>query len=62
MLAPGCRSAIPMGEMKKNFLLMLLIAIAAGLAGCAGATIGPVDHECHGNPQRSWGSGCEDYP
>jgi hypothetical protein len=42
--------------------LVLIVLVAATLTGCAGATIGPVDHECHVNPQRSWGSGCEDYP
>jgi hypothetical protein len=42
--------------------LVLILLVAAGLVACAGAAIGPVDHECHGNPQRSWGSGCEDYP
>jgi hypothetical protein len=42
--------------------LVLIVLVAATLTGCAGATIGPVDHECHVNPQRFWGSGCEDYP
>lgn len=42
--------------------LALMLVIAGALAGCAGAAVGPVDHECHGNPQKSWGSGCEDYP
>ena len=48
-----------MADMK---ILVVLFLVTAGLAGCAGAPIGPVDHECHVNPQRSWGSGCEDYP
>jgi hypothetical protein len=43
-------------------ILVLLLLASAGLAGCAGVPLGPVDHECHVNPQRSWGSGCEDYP
>ena len=43
-------------------ILVVLFLVTAGLAGCTGVPIGPVDHECHGNPQRSWGSGCEDYP
>jgi hypothetical protein len=38
-----------------------LILMGVGLLGCATAEIRPVDHECHVNPQRSWGSGCEDY-
>jgi len=42
--------------------LVLMLLIAAGLVGCAGAALGPVDHECHPNPTRSYGSGCEDYP
>ena len=42
--------------------LALLLAIAASLAACgdvATGPIGPVDHECHGNPTRSEGSGCD---
>jgi hypothetical protein len=45
-------------DMKK---LVLMLLVAAALAGCAKLALGPVDHECHANPARSWGSGCEDY-
>jgi uncharacterized protein YceK len=41
--------------------LVLMLLVAAALSGCAKLALGPVDHECHGNPARSWGSGCEDY-
>ncbi len=40
--------------------MMLLVAVA--VAACGTAAVGPVDYECHGNPARSQGSGCEDYP
>jgi hypothetical protein len=47
--------------------LAAMLIIAAALSACGSApsgpvVIGPVDHECHGNPARSQGSGCEDYP
>ena len=42
--------------------LLLMLLIVASLFGCANVAIGPVDHECHVNPTRSHGSGCEDYP
>jgi hypothetical protein len=45
------------GAMRK--FAVMLIAVAA-LSACANAVIGPVEHECHGNPARSQGSGCED--
>jgi hypothetical protein len=45
------------GEMR--YIALMLIVVAA-LSACANAVIGPVDHECHGNPARSYGSGCED--
>ena len=38
----------------------LLLLVAASLASCSDAVIGPVDHSCRGNPMRSQGSGCED--
>jgi hypothetical protein len=40
--------------------MMLLVAVT--VAACGTASVVPVDHECHGNPARSQGSGCEDYP
>jgi hypothetical protein len=42
----------------RKFALMLIVV--AALSACANAGIGPVDHECHGNPTGSQGSGCED--
>jgi hypothetical protein len=44
----------------QGLAMMLLVAVA--VAACGTAAVGPVDHECHGNPARSQGSGCEDYP
>jgi hypothetical protein len=46
------------GVRKGSFALMLIIA--ASLAACGDVVIGPVDHECHVNPGRSQGSGCDD--
>jgi hypothetical protein len=43
--------------MRKFVPMLIVVAI---LSACANAVIGPVDHECHGNPARSYGSGCED--
>jgi hypothetical protein len=40
--------------------LALMLTIAASLAACGDAAIGPVDHECHSNPARSQGSGCDE--
>jgi hypothetical protein len=37
---------------------MLIIAVA--ISACGDVAIGPVDHECHSNPARSQGSGCDD--
>jgi hypothetical protein len=47
--------------------LALMLIMAAALSACGNAATGPVatgpvDHECHGNPARSQGSGCENYP
>jgi len=42
-----------------RYIALMLIVVAA-LSACANAVIGPVDHECHGNRARSYGSGCED--
>jgi hypothetical protein len=42
---------------KGSLALMLIIAVA--VAACDTAVSGPVDHECHANPGRSQGSGCE---
>ncbi len=41
----------------------LILTLMAGvfLAGCGKIVLGPVDHECHVDPARSQGSGCEDY-
>jgi hypothetical protein len=52
------RAQQAVNDMKK---LVLMLLVAAALAGCAKLALGPVDHECHANPARSWGSGCEDY-
>jgi len=41
--------------------LTLMLFIAASLSGCADAAFGPVDHECHGSPFRSHGSGCSGH-
>lgn len=46
---------------------LAVILIMAALSACGNAphgpvAVGPVDHECHGNPARSQGSGCEDNP
>jgi hypothetical protein len=48
-------------------ILALMFVIAAVISACGtgetgSAAVGPVDHECHGNPARSQGSGCEDNP
>ncbi len=40
---------------------VLILVIAASLSGCADAAFGPVDHECHGSPFRSHGSGCSGH-
>jgi hypothetical protein len=47
--------------------LAVMLITAAALSGCGNAphgpvAAGPVDHECHGNPAKSQGSGCEDNP
>jgi hypothetical protein len=39
--------------------MMLIVAVA--LLACNKLALGPVDHECHIDPARSQGSGCEDY-
>jgi hypothetical protein len=43
--------------------LHLILTLMAGvfLAACGEIVLGPVDHECHVDPARSQGSGCEDY-
>jgi hypothetical protein len=46
-------------------ILALMLIIAAALSACGAAAtrpaaVGPVDHECRGNPARSQGSGCND--
>jgi hypothetical protein len=43
----------------RRLTMMLIIAIL--LSACGNLPIGPVDHECHIDPARSQGSGCEDY-
>jgi len=43
-----------------SLAMMFLVAVA--VAACGTASVVPVDHECHGNPARSQGSGCADYP
>jgi hypothetical protein len=53
------------GATKERLALMLLIAVAVSACGNAATgpvAMGPVDHECHGNPARSQASGCEDNP
>jgi hypothetical protein len=53
------------GVRKESVALMLIIAMAVSACGTAATrpvAVGPVDHECHGNPARSQGSGCDDYP
>jgi hypothetical protein len=47
------------GVRKGNLALMLIIAMTA--SACGDVVIGPVDHECHSNPARSQGSGCDDH-
>jgi hypothetical protein len=37
---------------------IIILAIAAALAGCAPGEIGDVDHSCHVNPYDQLGSGC----
>jgi hypothetical protein len=46
------------GVRKESLALMLIIAVV--VSACGNVAIGPVDHECHANPARSHGSGCED--
>jgi len=41
--------------------LILTLMAGAFLAACGQIVLGPVDHECHVDPARSQGSGCEDY-
>jgi hypothetical protein len=41
--------------------LIVVLAMAAALAGCAPGAIGEVDHSCHTNPWDSQGSGCEHH-
>jgi hypothetical protein len=38
-----------------------MFIIAMTVSACGNVAIGPVDHECHGNPERSQGSGCDDF-
>jgi len=45
------------GVRKGSLALMLIIAVAISTWG--NVAIGPVDHECHANPARSQGSGCD---
>jgi hypothetical protein len=51
---------IPRGYISEVCRFTLILIAVAALSACASAVIGPVDHECHGNPARSQGSGCED--
>jgi hypothetical protein len=46
------------GVRKGSLALMLIIAVA--VSACGDVAIGPVDHQCHANPARSQGSGCDD--
>jgi hypothetical protein len=43
----------------RNLILTLMAGIF--LAACGEIALGPVDQECHVDPARSQGSGCEDY-
>jgi hypothetical protein len=43
----------------RRLTMMLIVAVA--LSACNTLAFGPVDHECHIDPARSQGSGCEDY-
>jgi hypothetical protein len=43
----------------RRLTMMLIIAVL--LSACGKLALGPVDHECHIDPARSQGSGCEDY-
>jgi hypothetical protein len=40
--------------------LILLFVLAASLAACGDLPVGPVNHDCVGNPMKSQGSGCND--
>jgi len=42
-----------------KFVIILLVA--AALAGCAAGAVGDVDHSCHGNPAQGQDSGCEHH-
>jgi hypothetical protein len=41
--------------------LILMLIIGVSVSACGKVVLGPVDHECHVDPARSQGSGCEDY-
>ncbi len=41
--------------------LILMLVIAVCVSACGNRDNGPVDHECHGNPGRAQGSGCDDF-
>jgi hypothetical protein len=41
--------------------LTIMLIITVGVSACGDIPIGPVDHECHIDPARSQGSGCENY-
>jgi hypothetical protein len=43
----------------RRLTMMLIIAVL--LSACGKLALGPVDHECHIDPARSQGSGCENY-
>jgi hypothetical protein len=42
-------------------ILIMVLAVAGVLAGCAPGEVGDVDHSCHTNPYDSQGSGCEHH-
>jgi len=46
----------------RYFILLcgLLFGLAASLAACGDLPVGPVNHDCLGNPMKSQGSGCND--
>jgi hypothetical protein len=52
----GGRSDAPVSLVRATLVTLI---IAAALSACANVEIGPVDHSCHGNPQRGrLESGC----
>jgi hypothetical protein len=58
-------SASPRSRSLRPGSFALAVAVALAVAGCTGGAgldipVGPVDHSCHGNPDRGvLGSGCD---